>query len=127
MLCSARASVSTVHPISCDRTHRYQGTLTERVHPVLIPEQTEQLIVETALEDLDVDLVVLVRVRAEVLDLVQGNGLVLGRGSVWWRVVLWVRPEGANVNLPGGDGTVGVDLGEWDERLDRMAMAADEG
>ena len=112
MLCSARASVSTVHPISCDRTHRYQGTLTERVHPVLIPEQTEQLIVETALEDLDVDLVVLVRVRAKVLDLVQRDRLVLGRSGVWWGVVLRIRPEGANVYLAGGDGTVRVNLEE---------------
>lgn len=89
---------------------RDQGALAERVDPVLVPEESEQLVVQRRLEDLDVDLVVLVRVYTEVLDLAQRDGLVFGGDGVGRGVVLGVGTEGADVDLAGRDGAVGVDL-----------------
>jgi hypothetical protein len=92
-------------------THRDERTLGERVDPVLVPEQAEELRVERAREHLHVERVVLVRVHAEVLNLRERDGLVLvatGRGRRC--VALRVRPERANVDLACGDRAVGVDL-----------------
>jgi hypothetical protein len=59
-------------------TDRDERTLTERVDPILVPQRIQQLRVETALEDGDVELVVRVCVNAEIFDFVQGDRLVLG-------------------------------------------------
>jgi shikimate 5-dehydrogenase len=84
--------------------------LAERVDPVLVPQETQELCVETALEDLHVELVVLVRVDAKILDLRQRNGLVLGSGGRGRGIVLGVGPEGTDVYFAGRDSAVRVDL-----------------
>ena len=48
----------------------------------------------------------------KVLDLAERDRLIFGCRSVGRRIVLWVRAEGANVYLAGGDGAIGVDLHE---------------
>ena len=48
----------------------------------------------------------------KVLDLIERNRLIFGCRNVGRCVVLWIRAEGANIDLSGGDGTVGVDLRE---------------
>lgn len=91
--------------------HRNERALAERVHPILIPQHTQQLRVQTRLEDLDLELIILPRVHAKVLDLAQRDALVLGSGtrSTGRGVVLREGAEGADVDLAGGDGAVGVD------------------
>ena len=68
--------------------------------------------VQARREDLNLELVILVGMHTKVLDLVEGDRLVFGCRDVGRSIVLWVRAEGANVYLTGGDGTVGVDLHE---------------
>jgi hypothetical protein len=98
------------------RAIRDQRALAERVHPILIPQHTQQLIIQARLEHLDLELVVLVRVDTKVLDLAERDRLVLGRGHVLRRVVLGERAEGADVDLARGDGAVRVDH-DRDERV----------
>lgn len=47
---------------------------------------------------------------AEIFDLVQWDRLILRCYSVWWRVVLWISPEGTDIDLASRNGTVGVNL-----------------
>jgi hypothetical protein len=87
--------------------------LTKRVHPVLIPQQPKQFCVKCALKDLDVKLVVLVCVDAEILDLRERDRLVLGFSPATrgWGVVLRISAEGTDVDLSSGNSAVGIDLG----------------
>lgn len=59
--------------------YRYQRALAESVHPILVPEQRKQLIIEGRLEDFHVDLIVLIRMNTKVLNLAQRNRLIFGR------------------------------------------------
>lgn len=62
--------------------YRDQGTLTESVHPILVPERAEQLRIQATLEDGNVELVVRIRVDTKVFDFVQGDRLVLGSRGI---------------------------------------------
>ena len=105
----SRTSIkSRMDQIRC--THRYKGTLTERIDPILVPQQAKQLVIQRRLEDLYVQRVVLVRMDTEILDLVQWDRLVFGRNGIGWRIVLWVGTEGADIDFTCRDGTVGIDL-----------------
>jgi hypothetical protein len=53
-----------------ETTDRNERTLTERVDPILVPQRIQQLRVETALEDGDIELVVRVCVYAEIFNFV---------------------------------------------------------
>ena len=68
--------------------------------------------VQTRREDLNVELVVLIGMYTKVFDLIERDRLIFGCRNVGRCVVLWIRAEGANIDLSGGDGTVGVDLRE---------------
>lgn len=92
------------------RSVRDQGALAERIDPVLVPQESEQLIVKSRLEDLDVDLVVLIRMDTKILNLAERDGLVLGGSGIGRGIVLWVGTEGADVDLSSRDGAVWVDL-----------------
>ena len=45
----------------------------------------------------------------EVLNLVQGNGLVLGCIIIWRLVALWVSSEGSKVDFASRDGSDWID------------------
>jgi len=122
------------------RTHRNQRVRRERLDPVLLPKQIEESSVQRRLEDRDLERVVLVCVSSEVGDLVDGDGLVRRglRGSVALFVkrdetrrkqgrrlardrtavdggenrgaYFRVGSERSDVDLSGGDGSVGIDL-----------------
>ena len=65
----SRTSIkSRMDQIRC--THRNKGTLTERIDPILVPQQAKQLVIQRRLEDLYVQRVVLVRMDTEILNLV---------------------------------------------------------
>ena len=105
----SRTSIkSRMDQIRC--THRNKGTLTERIDPILVPQQAKQLVIQRRLEDLYVQRIVLVRMDTEILDLVQWDRLVFGRNGIGWRIVLWVGTEGTDVDFTCRDGTVGIDL-----------------
>lgn len=91
-------------------THRDQRTLAEGVHPVLVPQHPQQLRVQTGLEDLYLEGVVLIRMDTEIFDLVERDGLVFGGRGGRGLVVLWVGAEGADIDFTSGDGAVWVDL-----------------
>jgi hypothetical protein len=74
-------------------TYRDQRTLTERVHPVLVPKRAEQLRIQATLEDGNVKLVVRVRVDTKVFNFIQGDRLVLGSGGIGRRITLIVMQE----------------------------------
>ena len=92
-------------------THRNQRTLAQGINPIFIPQHAQQLCIQTRLEDLNVDLIILVCMDTKVLDLVQRNRLVFRRGSVGRCIILWVGAECSNVDFSGRDCAVGVDLG----------------
>lgn len=71
-------------------TYRDQRTLTERVHPVLVPKRAEQLRIQATLEDRNVELVVRVRVDTKVFNFVEGDRLVLGSRGIGRRITLIV-------------------------------------
>ena len=110
MLDSASRSIYVPRRETRDLTHGDQWTLAKSVDPILIPEETEKVSIQAGCEDLDVKLVILVRMYTKVLNLVERDRLIFGRRSVGWRVVLWICAESANVYLTGGDGAIGVDL-----------------
>jgi len=68
--------------------------------------------VQAGCEDLNVKLVILVGMYAEVLNLIERNRLIFGRRNVGRRVVFWICAEGADIYLASRDGTVWVDLRE---------------
>ena len=80
-------------------------------HPVLVPQQSQELLIEARLEHLDFELIVLICVNTKVLNLVQGDRLVLGLfRRCGWLVAVGVSAEGADVDLSGRNGAVRVDL-----------------
>mmetsp|Transcript_20368 Transcript_20368/g.51608 ORF Transcript_20368/g.51608 Transcript_20368/m.51608 type:complete len:284 (+) Transcript_20368:361-1212(+) len=76
----------------------------QRGHPVLVPQQVQHVRVGGGLEEGDVQAVVLLGVHPKVLDLGQGDGLVLGGALVGRPVSLGVRPERADLHLAAGHG-----------------------
>lgn len=90
--------------------HRDQWTLTQSVNPVLVPQQCQQLVVQRRFKDLNVDLIVLVRVDTEIFDLAERDRLIFGRRHVGRGVVLRIGPEGTNIHFTSRDGAVGIDL-----------------
>ena len=69
-------------------TYREEGAGGEGVDPVLVPEEVEEVRVQRGLEVGDLQGVVLPTVHSKVLDLLQGDGLVLSRALVRGRVPL---------------------------------------
>ena len=78
-------------PAALRGTYRDQTGGTQGVDPVLVPEGVQELAVQGRLEVGDVQGVVLLAVDAKVLDLVQGDGLVLGRPFIRRLVALTIR------------------------------------
>lgn len=91
-------------------THRDQWTLTQGIYPIFVPEQTQELGVQTGFENLHLKRIILVGMDTKVFNLVKRDRLVLGGYGIWGRVVVRVRAEGANVDFAGRDSAVGIDL-----------------
>lgn len=95
-----------------------EGALGQRLHPVLVPEELQQLGVERGLEVGDFHGVIPAGVSTEVLGLGKGHALatgtgVIGRGSggsgrFGGFVAIGEGPEGTDLNTAGADGAVGV-------------------
>ena len=75
----------------------------------MVPEAVQETFIHPRLKVSDVKAVVLLAVDTKVLDLVQGNGLVLTGALVWWLVTLGVGSEGSQVDFPCGDCSYRVD------------------
>lgn len=71
----------------------------------------QKVVIETALENLDLERVIRVSMYAKIFYFRQRDRLVVvllasSRGLV----TLWVRSECADIHLPSRNGTIGVDL-----------------
>ena len=75
----------------------------------MVPETVQKAFIHPRLEVGDVKTVVLLAVDTKVLDLVQGNCLILTGALVWGLVTLGVGSEGSQVDFPSGDGPYRVD------------------
>jgi hypothetical protein len=73
--------------------------LRERCHPVLIPEEVENLFVEGGFKVRYVKGVILICVDAKVFDFIKGDGLVFVRFGIGGDVLLWVRSECSDIDF----------------------------
>ena len=101
--------------------------MTEGVHPILVPEQMQEMVIETALENLDFERVIRVSMYTKVFYFRQWNRLVvLWLASRRWLIALWVRSESADIHLPSRNGPIRVDLhmGEITNRSSKIDQLA---
>ena len=85
----ARSAVDqTPYSETSDSTHGHDLTLAQRIDPVLVPKQIQQLGIQTRLEHGDLQLVVCVGVNSKVFDLVKRYGLIFVGGCVGWGISL---------------------------------------
>ena len=85
--------------------------MTEGVDPILVPEQMQKVVIETALENLDFERVIRVSMHAKVFYFRQRDRLIVVKLAGGRRLVtLWVRSESANIHFPSRNGPVRVDL-----------------
>jgi hypothetical protein len=91
-------------------THGDERTLTEGINPILIPEHSQEVIIETRFKDLNVQLIVLICVNTEIFNLVQRNGLIFGCSGTGRGVVFRISAEGPDIDFSSGNGTVWINL-----------------
>jgi hypothetical protein len=84
--------------------------LRERCHPVLIPEEVENLFVEGGFKVRYVKGVILICVDAKVFNFVEGDGLVFTWFGVRGNVLLWIRSEGTDIDFSRCNGPMWVNL-----------------
>lgn len=91
-------------------SYRDQRALAQRIHPVLVPQQSQQLVIQRRLEYFHVYLVVLICMYAEIFNLAEGNRLVFRRASAWGFVVFRICAECTDIHFAGRYCSVRVDL-----------------
>lgn len=88
--------------------YRKQRALCQRAHPILIPQQIQQLLIKATLEMLNHQRIILATMRAKILNLTQRDCLILRVLGVLALVTRGIRPERTNIHLARGDGAVRI-------------------
>ncbi|SRR5216684_2040155 len=93
-----------------EKSHRDQRALAKGVDPILVPQQAKEFRVQTRLEDLHIQRVVLICVNTKVFNLVEWNALIFRCRCTRRRIPRRISAKGADVHSSSRDCTVGINL-----------------